>query len=190
MAQVATDGIHLPGERPLLTPWTEGEPRQRALHVVQQRWRRRGTWTVDDWVLELGAFHRDPPVGMVALRGRAFPVLREVKAESWLGRGDHRQGFGTEARHALLHLAFEELDGVNALTEVFQDNAGSQGCSRALGYRADGISRDVRDGQVVVSDRLRLHRDDWQRSSHPSVTVFGIRPCLPFFGLRPLAVTV
>lgn len=183
LAEVAADGVHSPGERPYLTPWTEVSPRLRAVYVVQQHWSRRGNWTVDAWALELGLFHEARPVGMVTLRGRDFRVLREVKTESWVGLDHHRQGLGTEARSALLHLAFEELGAASAVTEVFQDNAGSQGVSRKLGYRHDGISRDVREGQVVVSDRLRLNRDDWQATAHPQVTVTGIGPCLPLFGL-------
>lgn len=183
LAEVAAGAVHRPGERPYLTPWAEGSPRQRAVHVLQQHWSRRGNWTVDAWTLELGLFYEARPVGMVALRGRHFPVLREVKTESWIGLSHHRRGLGTEARIALLHLAFEELGAVSALSEVFPDNAGSQGVSRKLGYRHDGISRDVREKQVVVSDRLRLDRDDWQRAQHPQVTVTGIGPCLPLFGL-------
>lgn len=137
LADVAAGGVHHPGEHPYLTPWTDSSPGQRALHVVQQHWSRRGAWTVDDWVLELGVFHDRRPVGMVALRGRQFPVLREVKTESWLGLTHHRRGFGTHARAALLHLAFGGLDAVSAVSEVFQDNAGSQGVSRKLGYRHD-----------------------------------------------------
>jgi len=70
---------------------------------------------------------------MVVLKAPGLPVLREVKTESWLGVDYHRRGLGTEARTALLHLAFEELGAVAAVSEVFQDNAASQGVSRKLG---------------------------------------------------------
>jgi RimJ/RimL family protein N-acetyltransferase len=183
LALVASAGVHEPGERPYLTPWTEGTPQQTALHVVQQHWSRRGQWTPDDWALELAVFTNDQPIGMVALRGREFVALREVKTESWLGLDHHRQGFGTEARTALLHLAFEGLGAESALTEVFQNNAASQGVSRRLGYQHDGISRDVRDGEVVISDRLRLSRENWHGTDRAHVEVTGLAECLPFFGL-------
>jgi RimJ/RimL family protein N-acetyltransferase len=183
LAGVAAAGVHNPGERPYLTPWTEGTPQQTALHVVQQHRSRRGQWTPDVWALELGLFHNGQPIGMVALRAHEFAVLREVKTESWLGLDHHRQGFGTEARTALLHLAFEGLGAQSALTEVFQNNAGSQGVSRRLGYRHDGISRDVRDGEVVVSDRLRLSRAEWYGTQRPAVQIRGLQECLPLFGL-------
>lgn len=180
---LAAAGVHHPGERPYRTPWTEGTPQQTAMHVVQQHWNRRSEWSSEAWALELGLFSDGQPVGMVALRGREFPIRREVKSESWLGLAHHRQGLGTEARSALLHLAFAGLGAQTALTDVFRDNAGSQGVSRRLGYRHDGISRDVRDGQVLISDRLRLTRDDWFGTDRMRVDVTGLALCLPWFGL-------
>ncbi|MFK7603225.1 GNAT family N-acetyltransferase [Deinococcus sp. SM5_A1] len=160
LADVAAQGIHPPDQRPFLTPWTHLPPPERALYVIQQHWLTRGQWRPEAWSLGLGVFHGGEPVGMVSLRGRDFSILREVRTSSWLGLDFHGQGFGTEARAALLHLAFAELGAVAALSEVFQDNAASQGVSRKLGYRQSGISRDVLDGQPVVSDCLRLTRED------------------------------
>ena len=180
LAEVAAAGVHLPGERPYLTPWTEGAPQQTAAHVMQQHRDRREGWIPDAWALELAVVVNDQPIGMVALRAREFAVLREVTTESWLGLEYHRRGYGTEARAALLHFAFESLGAESARTDVFQDNAGSQGVSRRLGYRSDGISRDVRDGEVVISDRLRLDRDDWFGVQREAVTVDGLaEECLP-----------
>lgn len=181
IADVAAQGLHRPDERPFLTPWTTLPSQQRALYIIQQHWAQRGGWSPEAWTLELGVFHAARPIGMVALRGRDFPVLREVKTSSWLGLEFHGQGFGTEARTALLHLAFEELGAVAALTEVFQNNAASQGVSRKLGYRHDGISRDVLEGRAAVSDRLRLTREDWNRTAHLPITVTGMEPCRRFF---------
>lgn len=182
LADKAADRVHLPGEQPYLTPWTDAPPTERALHVIQQHWSRRGAWSVDAWALELAVFHLARPVGMVVLKASQFPVLREVRTESWLGLKHHGQGLGTEARAALLHLAFEGLGAVSAVSEVFQDNAGSQGVSRKLRYRHDGISKDVFNERVVVSDRLRLDRVVWQRIPTPPVEIYGLTPCLPLFG--------
>ena len=181
IAEVAASGIHHPGEQPFLTPWTHLPPGQRALHVIQGHWASRGGWTVESWSLGLGVFYGEQPIGMVNLRAQDFTVLREVKTASWLGLEFHAQGFGTEARSALLHLAFENLAAESAITEVFQGNAASQGVSRKLGYKHDGISRDVLDGKAIISDRLRLNYDDWWRSSHIPVVVENISPCLHFF---------
>jgi RimJ/RimL family protein N-acetyltransferase len=181
LADVAADGVHEVGARPFLTPWTDLPPAERARYVIQQHWSRLGAWTPESWALELGVFQNDRPVGLVALKARDFAVLREVRTESWLGLAHHGQGLGTEARTALLHLAFAELGAAAALSEVFQDNAGSQGVSRKLGYRPDGISRDALHGQVVVSDRLRLTREDWQQSNPKPVDVSGLDGCEAFF---------
>ncbi|GAA4661677.1 hypothetical protein GCM10025779_31060 [Arthrobacter cryoconiti] len=131
--------------------------------------------------MELGVFSAGQPLGMVTLKAHNYSVLREVKTESWLGREFHRQGIGTEARRALLGLAFEGLGAVTALSEVFQNNAGSQGVSSKLGYRPDGISRDVLAGRVVVSDRLRLDVSDWVRTSPVELVVTGLAKALPYF---------
>lgn len=183
LADLAARGVHHPGERPYLTPWTEGTPLQTGAHILQQHWSRRGEWTTAAWALELGLFVNEEPVGMVALRAHEFAALREVKTESWLGLEYHRRGLGTEARAALLSLAFDGLGAQSALTEVFQDNAGSQGVSRRLGYRPDGISRDIRDGQVLISDRLRLNRASWYAADRPQILIEGLAPCLPSFGI-------
>lgn len=183
LAGVAARGVHLPDERPYLTPWTEGTADERAVHVLTQHWSRRGDWTPQDWALELGVFADHQPVGMVALRGRDFAALKEVRTESWLGLEFQRRGLGTEARAAVLHVAFQGLGAESAVSEVFQDNAASQGVSRKLGYRHVGISRDIRDGQAVVSDRLRLDRADWVGSHQRKVDIQGIAACLPLFGL-------
>jgi len=66
---------------------------------------------------------------------------------------------------------------------VFADNHSSQGVSRKLGYEPDGISRDARGEEVVVSDRLRLTRQKWKLQPHPDVTVTGFADCRPMFGL-------
>lgn len=182
---MAAGGIHPPGERPFLTPWTHLPPQERALYVTQQHWLTRGGWRPEAWSLELGVFRGSQPIGMVSLRGRDFSILHEVKTGSWLGLDFHGQGFGTEARAALLHLAFAELGAVAALSEAFQGNAASQAVSRKLGYRPDGISRDVLDGQPVISDRLRLTREDWERHRRTPVTVTGLEACRRFFSQEP-----
>lgn len=38
LAQLAADGVHEPGERPFLTPWTEGTPQDRARILLQGHW--------------------------------------------------------------------------------------------------------------------------------------------------------
>jgi hypothetical protein len=49
--------------------------------------------------------------------------------------------------------------------------------------RHDGVSRDVRDGQVLISDRLRLDRAVWLRTERIDVAAAGVEAALPQFGL-------
>jgi RimJ/RimL family protein N-acetyltransferase len=183
LALLAAKGVHQPDERPFLTPWTEGSPEDRAHAVLQEQWSELGEWKPAAWALGLGVFRNGEPLGMVTLRARDFPVVREVTTTSWLGIDHHGKGYGTEARTGLLTLAFDHLGARAARTEVFQDNDASQGVSRKLGYERDGISVDARGDEAVVSDRLRLTRDSWARGEHMAVKVDGVAACRPMFGL-------
>ena len=183
LASMAGRGVHHPDERPFLTPWTAGEPQDRARFVLQEHWRQLGAWSAGAWRLGLGVFLDEQPVGIVTLRARDFPVVREVTTASWLGLEHQGRGYGTEARAALLALAFDHLGADAALTEVFQDNHSSQGVSRKLGYEPDGISRDARGDEVLVSDRMRLTRHKWRSQARADVTVTGFAACRGLFGL-------
>ncbi len=182
LAQVVADGVHKPSERPFLTPWTEGTPEDRARILLQSHWDDLASWTSENWTLGLGVFVTgNQPIGMVTLRGRDFRVVRGVTTTSWLGLPHHHQGLGTEARAGLLTLAFDHLGATDATTEVFLDNHASQGVSRKLGYQRDGISKDARGDEVLVSDRLRLTAERWAESSHPPVTVDGVEAARTMF---------
>jgi len=181
LADLAARGVHRPDERPFLTPWTEGTAQDRARAVLREHWTQLSTWSVTAWWLSLGAFRDGEPLGVVTVSARDFLVVREVWTASWLGLEHHRQGYGTEARTGLLSLAFYHLGAQAALSAVFQDNQASQGVSRKLGYKSDGISVDARGDEAVVSDRLRLPRRKWH--GHPTVRVDGLDACLSMFGL-------
>lgn len=182
LADVAARGVHPPEARPFLSPWTDQPPAAQARHVIQEHWRRLGTWDPEDWALELAVFHEGRPVGLQDMRAEEFAIRREVITGSWLGLEYQGRGFGTEMRAAVLHLAFAELGCQSATTMSFDDNAASLGVSGKFGYRPDGITRDVLDGKVVVSQRLRLFRDEWEAGDRAPVTVAGVLPCLELFG--------
>jgi RimJ/RimL family protein N-acetyltransferase len=182
LAAVAADGVHEPGDRPFLTPWAERPPLERARHVVQGAWASRGEWRPGDWSLNLTVFLDAQPIGVVWLSATEFAQRREVSTTSWLGLSHHRRGFGTEARLGALTLAFDHLGAAYATSEAFPDNAASVGVSTKLGYEPDGISRDVRDGEVLVSHRLRLGRERWERNDRSGVEAIGVEPCRPLFG--------
>ncbi|MFD8756714.1 GNAT family N-acetyltransferase [Kitasatospora sp. NPDC059577] len=186
VADLAARGIHPPHTRPFLSPWGELPPAERARHVVRMHWRRLGRWTPQDWALELVAFHEGRPVGVQDVRAEEFGVRREVVSGSWVGLEHQGAGFGTEMRAAMLHLLFAELGGQWARSVSFSDNAPSLAVSRRLGYREDGIDRDVLDGRVVESVRLRLSREDWERHATVPVTVSGLTDgCREMLGATP-----
>ena len=183
LADVAASGIQKAGARTFLTPWTDLPPAERARFVVQDAWENRGRWTPDRWSLNLAVFADGLPVGMQDLRASSFGLLREVATSSWLGLGHQGSGIGTAMRHAVLHLAFAGLSASDATTASFVDNPAPLGVSRKLGYTDDGITRDLLHGAVVVSQRLRLTRERWAALDRPPVTITGLEPCLPLFGL-------
>ncbi|MEU8237632.1 GNAT family N-acetyltransferase [Actinoplanes missouriensis] len=185
LAGVAHRGAYRPGEEPFLTPWGDGTQDGRARAVLTGQWRAMSAWKADAWELPLGVFTDGRALGMVALMARDFPVVRQVTTWSWLGLDHHGKGYGTEARAGLLSLAFEHLGATTARTDVFQDNHASQAVSRKLGYEPDGISIDARNGEALISDRLRLSRQVWAARDRPPATVTGAEPCLPFFTGRP-----
>ncbi|MFD4657771.1 GNAT family N-acetyltransferase [Kitasatospora sp. NPDC058444] len=184
VADVAARGVHRPQDRPFLTPWGELPPTERARHVVQSHWIRLGRWSPRDWALDLVAFHEGRPVGIQDMRAKEFGVRREIVSGSWLGLEHQGKGLGTEMRAAMLHLAFAELGARSATSLSFTDNHSSLAVSRRLGYRADGIERDVLDGRVVASKRLRLSPEDWAEHARTPVTVTGLNDdCRTLFGL-------
>jgi RimJ/RimL family protein N-acetyltransferase len=183
LAHLAGNGVHRADERPFLTPWTDGGYEDRARSVLQGHWGQLSGWSVAAWRLGLGVFRDGEPLGIVTLRARDFLVTRQVTTSSWLGIAHQGKGYGTEARIGLLTLAFDHLGADAALTEVFQDNHSSQAVSRKLGYAPDGISVDARDGEPVISDRLRLTRQRWSEQQHSAVTVQGVEACRAEFGL-------
>ncbi|MFI6227510.1 GNAT family N-acetyltransferase [Micromonospora echinospora] len=182
LAEVAAHGVHEPGKRRFLVSWAEGTPAERARSVVQNQWRRRGEWTPQSWSLDLVVFVEGRPVGVQDVWARDFAVRREVATGSWLGLAYQGRGIGTEMRAAVLHLAFAGLGAAHATSGSFVDNAAPLAVSRKLGYQPDGISRDLCDGEVLVSQYLRLTRENWERTDRPAVSLTGLEPCLELFG--------
>ncbi|MCX4825699.1 GNAT family N-acetyltransferase [Streptomyces sp. NBC_01142] len=183
LADVAARGVHEPSARPFLTPWTDLPPAERARHVMQLHWSRLGRWTPQNWALELVAFFEGRPVGVQDMRAVDFGIRQEIVSGSWIGLNHQGRGLGTEMRVAMLHLAFAELGAVSATSMSFTDNFSSVSVSLKLGYRPDGITRDVLHGKVIESQRFRLSREDWHLRERPPVTVSGLTGCEELFGI-------
>ncbi|WP_414943201.1 GNAT family N-acetyltransferase [Amycolatopsis sp. cmx-11-32] len=185
LAALAADGIHPPSAMPFLVPWTDRPSAEVARGVIQHHWSRLGNWTPDDWSLNLTVLHSGVVVWQQTLGARDLAILREVGTGSWLGKRHQGQGIGTEMRAAVLHLAFAGLGAESAISGAFEDNLASQGISRKLGYRPDGLQRHAVRGGARTVRRLRLLRADWERCRSIPVTIDGLSLCRPLFGIAP-----
>jgi RimJ/RimL family protein N-acetyltransferase len=183
LADLAADGVHDPAVQPFGFPWTDVSPAERARSTVQYHWAQRGAWKPKHWSLDLVVVRDSMVVGMQGISAADFAVLREVSTGSWLGQAHQGQRIGTEMRAALLHLAFAGLAAQYATSNAFTDNPASLGVSRKLGYADDGIQRQVSRGQPATLQRLRLDRQTWAATHSLPVTIVGLQPCMPLFGL-------
>lgn len=149
--------------------------------VLQAYWRGVGSWAPDAWECSFTVVHEGELVGVQALEGKDFSVLRTVDSWSWLVPQVRGRGLGKQMRTAVLELAFRGLGATHAITEAWDDNAASLGVSRSLGYVDNGVFAQKRDGGPGRMVHLVLAASDW----HPAypVEVEGLEPCLPLFGL-------
>lgn len=185
LGELAAAGVHDPDVMPFLVPWTDGSPAEVARATVQYHWSGLGEWTQENWRLNLTVFHEGTVVGSQGITARDLAITREVNTGSWLGLRHHGQGIGTEMRAAVLHLAFAGLDAEEAVSGAFEDNPASLAVSRKLGYQPDGVNRRVVRDRLAIERRMRLTRADWERHRRVPVTIDGLEPCLPMFGLPP-----
>jgi RimJ/RimL family protein N-acetyltransferase len=174
LADVAIDGVHDPAVMPFGVAWTDQEPAALGRAVVTYQMGIVARSTPARWSLPFGVFTDGAIIGIQELTGADFALLREVGTGSWIGRRYHGQGVGTEMRAAVLHLAFAGLGAHYATSEAFTDNAASNGVSRRLGYRLDGIRRHVVRGHAATMNRLRLDRDGWAAHRTVPVTIEGL----------------
>lgn len=179
LAQVAQHGIHDPSVQPFGNAWTDGA--DSGYRVQQWARAKRYGWQPENWTCVLAAVYQGRPVGVQAVAGRDFRVLREVATGSWLGLAWQNKGLGTEMRAAALHLAFAGLDAQYATTSAHADNPASLAITRKLGYIPDGIDRRVVRGHAVAAQRFRLDRAGWAAHRTVPVGIDGLEDCLPWF---------
>jgi RimJ/RimL family protein N-acetyltransferase len=111
-----------------------------------------------------------------------------INSGSWLGRAFQGRGLGTEARAAILALAFTGLGAVAAESGYVDGNAASARVSEKLGYRANGDGYFAIEGKRRLEIKVRCTPDTWNRDLVP-VTIEGLAPCLPLFGVGDLGPT-
>jgi RimJ/RimL family protein N-acetyltransferase len=149
--------------------------------VEQTYWRHMGQWRLDDWVLPFTVLRDGEPIGVQALEGKHFLIRRVVDSYSWLVRPARGKGMGKQMRAAVLELAFRGLGATHAISEAWDDNTASLRVSEAMGYERNGVMIERRDGGVGRMQHVVLPAEGWQ--SPVEVTISGLEPCLPLFGL-------
>jgi RimJ/RimL family protein N-acetyltransferase len=182
LADLAAAGVHDPAVQPFVTEWTDLDPQARARGVVQYHFSTLSRWSPDNWSVQFVTVADGVVVGTQSVEAEQFAQLRQVGTGSWLGLKYQGNGYGTEMRAAVLHLAFAGLAAEYATSEAFADNPASYAVSRKLGYVDNGIDRNVVRGKPVVGRRLRLDREQWDAARSIPVTIEGLAPCLPMFG--------
>jgi RimJ/RimL family protein N-acetyltransferase len=141
-----------------------------------------GSWSQDDWNLDLVVFHDGAPIGCQSLSGEDFARVRRVVTGSWLGRDWQGRGLGTEMRAAVLTLAFDALGAENARTGYVAGNPQSEGVSRKLGYELVGSHTVAPRGVPIEHADLELRADAFE--SPVPVEISGLARLLPLFGVR------
>ncbi len=179
LARAAAQGVHDPSTMPFVVPWTLGTPQQVGRSVLQYGWGRRGVLSPGDWCLQLAVVRDGQVLGLQDAFARGYPVTRTAETGSWLALRHHRQGVGWRMRLLVLQLLFEGLGATAATTSAFDDNPGSLGVTRKLGYRENGTTTVVRHGSAAVSRSFLMDREDWQARPEwmrPDVELHGVTP--------------
>jgi RimJ/RimL family protein N-acetyltransferase len=187
LARLAEEGIHPPEEMPFLVPWTDraGEPGfvEEFLDFHEEA---RRTWSPASWSLQLGVWAAGEPAGSQGIEAEDFARTRVVSTGSWLGRRFQGLGLGTEMRAAILALAFDGLGAEVARSGALDGNVASLHVSEKLGYERAGEGLASPRGEPVRETKLELTRERWAAREQLPVTITGLEPCLPLFGVpRP-----
>lgn len=185
-ARLAAKGVYDPVNRYVprspVGGWT-GLPTPEAERAfLQYVWAAWADWRPERWNLILVAEAGGDIVGVQEIGAKDFAVSRTVSTGSWVGRDFQQQGFGTEMRRAVLHLAFAGLGAAFAESAAWESNAASLGVSRALGYRDNGFTIRAFEGEPRRQVNLILAREVFP--DQDDITLSGLDPeARAMFGL-------
>jgi RimJ/RimL family protein N-acetyltransferase len=184
LARAARD-IAGPGEPQLQMSWMYDDSPAMERQLLQRHWRALAHWRPESWHLLLGIFADSEPIGIQGMWANDFAQCRSVGTGSWITRSRQGRGYGTEARVAVLQLAFGHLGALEAHTEYLDGNHASERVSRNLGYTPNGQHTVYRDDTGrVTENRLCLDRRAWEAAARrDGITVNGLAPCAPLFGV-------
>jgi RimJ/RimL family protein N-acetyltransferase len=176
--------IAAPGEPQLHLQWMYDSSPGMERQFVQRYWRALAHWKPDSWHLPLAVYRDDRPIGIQDLWANDFARVRSVGTGSWISRSEQGHGYGTEARIAVLELAFGQLGAEEACTEYLEGNRASEKVSRKLGYADNGQHLVYRDDTGLTAEyRLRLDRAAWEKYRDDTLCVLtGIESCREMFG--------
>jgi RimJ/RimL family protein N-acetyltransferase len=155
----------------------------RIVSFLQDHWRNRGTWTVDNWRLDLVVEYEGAAVGIAGLDAAQFPSRRVLETSSWLSSAMRGQGLGKEMRCASLALGFDHLGAVEAHSDATEDNAASIGVSTSLGFEPNGEDILITTKGAQRLRRFRMTRSAWQAVAHPPVRIDYPQNLLGWFGV-------
>lgn len=160
----------------------EEDPTVRVNKWLRGIWRARGVVTPGSWRLSLAVVLDAQPVGMQDLIGVHFDSHRTVVSFSWLSADVRGQRIGHEMRHAVLHLAFAGLGAMEASSDAFLDNVGSNRISAGLGYEKNGVEWATRRGKADLLQRWRLTRENWLQHQRSDIHLRGVSNCIAALG--------
>jgi RimJ/RimL family protein N-acetyltransferase len=159
----------------------ESDPDTRVHKWLQAIWRGRARVASDFWRLNLVVLIDGQAVGMQDVIGTEFETYGTVTTFSWLAADFRGRGLGREMREAALHLSFAGFDAVEAGSDAFLDNIGSNRVSETLGYERNGTSWATRRGQPELLQRWRITREQWIPRRRDDMAVSGAEACRQTF---------
>jgi hypothetical protein len=122
------------GPRLLMTWMYEPSPAMER-QLLQRHWRALAHCKPGSWHLPLAVFLAGEPAGMQDLWAEDFAVRRSIASGSWITAARQGRGYGTEARAAILELAFGRLSAAEALTGYIEGNHASPVCQTRVRHK-------------------------------------------------------
>jgi RimJ/RimL family protein N-acetyltransferase len=182
LGRLAEQGVHPPEEMPFAVAWTDriGEPDFLDGFLTYHE-QHLAAWSPDAWSLNLLVWVHRTLVGNQSILATEFATRRRVATGSWLGLEHQGRGIGTEMRTALLELAFRGLGAVEAESGWLEGNEASRRVSEKLGYVLAERKDQSPRGVTVVEQGVVIAHDAW--TTPVPVTIEGLEPCLPLFGV-------
>lgn len=161
LASASVNGIHDPSFNPFSSDWSYRDPVVRAQGIFQNIIRNS---YLDSWQLKFAirkASDPDHPIGIMDVNP-CEDSPNAVFTGSWILLREQGKGYGTQARAAMLKLAFEGLEMAEARTSMWERNLASLGVTKKLGYEKTGSRKKLNRGEKMKQLRFSLFREGWE----------------------------